>query len=371
MKKMTLLEQIKNVPNRAQTDLADLKKANLPLLLYGAGSLAEWLKWRLLEKHNIQIDAVVVDNQYYVPDTYFAGHAVEKIDSILEKYPKVDLIFAIHPYNNADKFAELSKHPKIANCFLFDIACLDYEFPDYYEKIIQHSSEIEDLYTQLEDDLSRGILIEFINAKISGIPDKLAALNTKGEEMYFPSFLPLTENEIFVDCGAYDGYTIHSLLKHTNGKFSKIYAFDPDKSNIEKLKRNVSNYNNIEVIEKGCSSQKGVLYFKEDKSLFSCVSNEGNVKIEVDTIDNIVREREGVSYIKMDIEGSELEALKGAKNTIISNKPKLTICCYHKSADLYTIPQYIKSLNSNYKLYFRHYTCFSYDLILYAIPENK
>jgi hypothetical protein len=121
------------------------------------------------------------------------------------------------------------------------------------------------------------------------------------------------------------------------------------------------------------------LSFNDDYDIeqASCISNEGNVKIEVDVIDNIVSDcisdssRGGVSYIKMDIEGAELEALKGAKNTIIANKLKLAICCYHKSVDLYTIPQYIKSLNSSYKLYFRHYNCFSYELVLYAISENK
>ena len=366
---MTLLEQIKNVPNKVQADLAYLKKANLPLLLYGAGSCAEGIKKFILEKHNLQIDSVVVDSQYYVPDICFAGHTVEKIDDVLEKYPKVDLIFAFHPYNHADKLVKLSKNPKIAHCLLFDLGCLDFEFPGYYEEIVRHFSEIDELYAQLEDDLSREILLEFINAKISGIPDKLAALNIKDENTYFPSFLPLTDNEIFVDCGAYDGDSIVSFLKHTNGKFDKIYAFEPDKSNIEKLKKNVPNYNNIEIIEKGCFSQRDVLYFKDDKGESSYISNEGNVRIEVDAIDNIVSG--GVSYIKMDIEGAELEALKGAKNTIISNKPQLTICCYHRSADLYTIPRYIKSLNSSYKFYFRHYTPFSYEIVLYAISENK
>jgi hypothetical protein len=135
------------------------------------------------------------------------------------------------------------------------------------------------------------------------------------------------------------------------------------------LKRNVQGCNNIEIIEKGCFSQRDVLYFKDDKGESSYISNEGNVKIEVDAIDNYYTC--GISYIIMDIEGSELDALKGAKNTIISNKPKLAICCYHRSSDLYTIPQYIKSLNNSYKLYFRHHTSFSYDFVLYAIPENK
>jgi FkbM family methyltransferase len=331
---MTLLEQIKNVPNKALTNLAYLKKANLPLVLYGAGWSAKMMKELLLDKHSLKIDHVVVDNQYYVPDTYFAGHVIEKIDDVLEKHPKVDLIFAIHPY---DKFVELSKSPKITKCLLFDLGCLSFEFPDYYEEIVQHTSEMEELYAQLEDDLSRKILVEFINAKISGIPDKLAALNIKNEDTYFPSFLPLAENEIFVDCGAYDGDNIVSFLKHTNGNFLKIYAFEPDKQNIQKLKKTVTNHKNIEIIEKGCFSTKNILYFNEEGSEGSYISKEGNVKIEVDAIDNIVSD--GVSYIKMDIEGAELDALKGAKNTIIANKPKLAICCYIK------VQTYIQFLN--------------------------
>jgi hypothetical protein len=144
-------------------------------------------------------------------------------------------LFAFNPTKDG-RFAELSKNPKV-NCLLFDLGCLHFEFPNYHEEIVRHFSEIEELYVQLEDDLSREILVEFINTKISGISDKLAALNIKDEDNYFPSFLPLTENEIFVDCGAYNGDSIVSFLKHTKGKFSKIYAFEPDKNIIEELKK--------------------------------------------------------------------------------------------------------------------------------------
>jgi len=76
---------------------------------------------------------------------------------------------------------------------------------------------------------------------------------------------------------------------------------------------------------------------------------------------------EKATFIKMDIEGSELEALKGAQNQIKVNKPKLAICVYHKETDLITIPQFILSLNPDYKLYLRHYGNFSTELVLYAL----
>ena len=63
----------------------------------------------------------------------------------------------------------------------------------------------------------------------------------------------------------------------------------------------------------------------------------------------------------------ELEALKGAQKQIKANKPKLAICVYHRQEDLISIPQYILSLNSDYKLYLRHYGDFCAELVLYAV----
>jgi hypothetical protein len=98
----------------------------------------------------------------------------------------------------------------------------------------------------------------------------------------------------------------------------------------------------------------------------SHVKQKGNVEIEADSIDNVC-ENENVSFIKMDVEGSELEALKGAQKQIKANKPKLAICVYHKKEDLLTIPQYILSVRPDYKLYLRHYGGLTTDLILYAV----
>lgn len=69
----------------------------------------------------------------------------------------------------------------------------------------------------------------------------------------------------------------------------------------------------------------------------------------------------------MDIEGAELQALKGAENIIRRYRPKLAICIYHKPEDLYEIPQFIKSCHSDYKFYIRHYTDIFSELVLYAI----
>lgn len=73
--------------------------------------------------------------------------------------------------------------------------------------------------------------------------------------------------------------------------------------------------------------------------------------------------------IKMDIEGSEMNALKGAEISITKYHPILAVCVYHKKEDLITIPQYIKSLYAGYKLYLRAYSRYCRELVLYAIPD--
>lgn len=95
-------------------------------------------------------------------------------------------------------------------------------------------------------------------------------------------------------------------------------------------------------------------------------SKESNMIGEVRKLDDVLK-GERVTFIKMDIEGSELAALKGAANTIRSQKPKLAICIYHSPQDMLKIPIYIKSLVPEYKIYIRHYTDMMLETVCYAV----
>jgi len=89
-------------------------------------------------------------------------------------------------------------------------------------------------------------------------------------------------------------------------------------------------------------------------------------RIEVDALDNICG-NVPVTYIKMDLEGSEMHALKGAKSTILKNKPKLAISLYHNQSHLVDIYKFISGLNLGYKFYFRIHTKVGSDVVLYAV----
>ena len=97
------------------------------------------------------------------------------------------------------------------------------------------------------------------------------------------------------------------------------------------------------------------------------MENSGGIVIPVVAIDDTMDLNDKVTMIKMDIEGSELEALKGAKKTIQRDKPKLAICIYHKPEDVIEILEYILSLHDDYKLYIRHYQMSPCETIVYAL----
>jgi hypothetical protein len=96
----------------------------------------------------------------------------------------------------------------------------------------------------------------------------------------------------------------------------------------------------------------------------SAVSGEGEVSVEADTIDRLAP---GATFIKLDVEGAELEALKGAAGTMRRNRPKLAVCVYHKPGDLFEIPLFIKSLAPEYRFYLRQHQPVACETVLYAV----
>lgn len=180
------------------------------------------------------------------------------------------------------------------------------------------------------------------------------------------------KDEIFIDCGAYNGDTIVDFLTWSNAVYKKIYAFEIDSFNYKSCKETISRFGvkNIEVINKGLLNKDGFVLFQEGRGSGSHITKHGNTQVPVTTIDNYLK-GEKATFIKMDIEGCELAALMGAENTIKKFHPKLAIAIYHKPNDIIEIPLYIWKIAPDYKFYFRHYRASRRESVLYAIHNTE
>lgn len=149
----------------------------------------------------------------------------------------------------------------------------------------------------------------------------------KGYEKYYK----IKKGDVIVDAGAYPGdYTIFAGKRVSpNGK---VIAFEPDPKNRRILQNNIKKekLNNIIIVPKGLWSRDAVFSIVSD-GLSSSISPEGNIKIEVTTLDSELKRLKihRVDFIKMDIEGAEIEAIKGCKKTLVDNQLNLAIASYH------------------------------------------
>lgn len=189
-------------------------------------------------------------------------------------------------------------------------------------------------------------------------------------ERYFsPDFMTFENNEVFVDAGCFDLGTSLRLRKHCPQV--KVYAFEPDPKNYRRCLERKENmdFEAAKILPFGAWSKRDVLHFLGDQGGSSCIceAGGGGCDVPVMPIDEAIDEGDRVTFIKMDVEGSELESLKGAEKTIRRDKPKLAICIYHKPEDMWTIPLYIKELVPEYKLYIRHHSNGEAETVLYAI----
>ena len=195
------------------------------------------------------------------------------------------------------------------------------------------------------------------------------------QTIYFPSDLfRLGEREVFVDCGAYDGDTVESFLKLTGRRFQWIVAFEPDPANHEKLRKSVESLapelaRRIEIRREAVGASDGPVRFAALGTEGSGIG-EGDLEVECVTLDRVLKDRPGPSHIKMDIEGAEIEALRGARETIARHAPVLAICSYHRQPDLWNIPNLIHSLNPDYRLFLRPHLIEGWDVVCYAVPPQ-
>lgn len=145
------------------------------------------------------------------------------------------------------------------------------------------------------------------------------------------------------------------------------------RSNVEICRKHYTEngIKNIDLFGKGTWSENGCISFAEGVSQGQIDVNGTNA-IETIKIDDAVAGYDGkITFIKMDIEGAELEALRGAGKTIRKDKPRMAICIYHKPEDLYEIPGYLLSLVPEYRFQVRQYTSMNWETVLYVAVEGE
>lgn len=191
-------------------------------------------------------------------------------------------------------------------------------------------------------------------------------------EQYFdPDIIKLHEDEVFVDAGVLNlGTSLRFMEECQKSHIQnfKIHAFEPDGASYVRCMNMLQNMPeaDIKLYNAGLWSEDTTLYFAEMGNGASRISKEKTgTSINTVALDDCVSGP--VTFIKMDIEGSELEALKGSREIIQKYRPRLAICVYHKKEDLVEIPSYIKELVPEYKLYIRHYSNDAGETVLYAV----
>ncbi|MDR2176360.1 MAG: FkbM family methyltransferase, partial [Synergistaceae bacterium] len=203
------------------------------------------------------------------------------------------------------------------------------------------------------------------------IPEaKMLSGMANGEQYFSLAEIPWGEEEVFVDCGVFCGESTLDFINRCEkqgGTYSKIFGFEPNPTAYLAAVDNLARFRGVKIFNAGVGNHDGteklVMYGPSSR-----VAEDGTEEVRVVTLDKVL-ESERVTFIQMDIEGSELDALRGAAKIIRAQKPKLAVCVYHKFEDNWEIPEFIWSLNPEYQLFMRHYGKVFYETVLYALPQ--
>lgn len=331
-----------------ETDVWDALAADKkPVAVYGMGNAAEKIIAVLNEK-GIEISEIFASDEF-VRGHSFLGHKVLKYSEVCKKYNDFNVVlsFASHLDGVIENIMRINGEHRV---FAPDIPVAGNGlFTGKYFK--EHEDEFRYVYERLADDESRRVYENIIKFKISGKIDYLFDSWEKDKNRIYADILKLGEHERIIDAGAYDGDTIREFTAFTGGKYDFITALEPDAKNFKKLIKNTAGMDKINLINAAAWDKKETLIFSAKAGRNSKLAAEGRT-VDATDIDRVANGK--TTFIKMDVEGSEMKALCGCEKTIEKYAPKLYVCAYHRNEDMFALPIKIWQMNYKYKIYFRH-----------------
>lgn len=255
---------------------------------------------------------------------------------------------------------------------------LNIENNDYnvlYEKAKYLHDNIDDiiwLYEKLNDYRSKKLLYGIINNWYNYDFTTLKETKEILYKHYFDMDLVNPDSEtVFVDLGAYIGDSVTDYINTYGENYKKIYCYEITDLTYSLLKNNLSRFDNVILRKKAVGDEEKYVTFTEHNDISSnSINKNGTNKIEQVTLDKDIKEK--ISIIKMDIEGSEVNALIGSENHIKNDTPTLLISLYHRNSDLTNIPRLIDKFNDNYDFYLRSKSGETYptEIILICVKKQ-
>ncbi len=359
--------------NKIQSFINIYQDHKFPVFLFGlGGSIDVYLK--LLIKYNIHPE-YIIDNNPSITNSTYKNIQIKSAD-ILNEYKSAYIIISA-PSHAESIISQVNNISKDLTIVQFDPSLEIIQNVSHEERrafYSQHSEELNSLYNLLNDDISKNTFEKIIEGALTS--DNYCYNQIATNNQYFPDIIMsnLNESEVFLDVGAFIGDSSIEFINAVNNKFSKIIGFEPKTENIETALSQL-NDDRIQFYPYGVGEKNETLYLYGEEGLddFAHISEDKNdnyTEIKIISIDNFIKDfiNEKYTYMKMDIEGMEVSALKGAANTIREYHPKLAISIYHKLDDFITIPDTILSIDPSYKLYIRHYWGYcGTDTVLFAI----
>ncbi len=344
------------------------------LYIWGCAQTAAMITEFCKRNSKVSIQGYIVDDAYYKENEFYKKQVYKASEWRTLAKPGDYVIMGFTGQDRAKRVMQELPEGIIGIYFYFPYSAnVDGTYMTY-QFYSENENRFLKVYNMLEDDISRDTMEAFINGCITGDMKALEALRCEGQ--YFNELTRNCKTGCFIDCGAYIGDTIETAMQFYKDKIQKIVAFEPDADNVIQLNKRVSECgmtgDKLWLVTKGTWSKATVFHFSSSNSS-SSISEDGDMEIQVDSIDHVLEKtEEPVSYIKMDVEGSEKETLLGAAYTIEKNRPILAICVYHKAEDLFVLSEIVKELikENSYQFYLRYHGPDLRELVFYALPDE-
>jgi FkbM family methyltransferase len=235
---------------------------------------------------------------------------------------------------------------------------------DNRNNILANRQAYEAVYNSLADDVSRTTFEKICRFRFTMDLENMRGFEFAMHRQYIEAFLSRDTTDVFVDGGGFDGQTTRQFVDW-KPDFSKVYYFEPIPTQMEQSRRRLSDVRDVAYFQKALFRDCRTLRFSANGA-GSTVSANGETIVEAVSLDSVTDER--IGFVKLDIEGGEIDAIIGSTRIISTHHPTLAVCIYHRPSDFYNVPRIVAGIYPHYRLYVRHYTEGVNETVMFFVP---